>query len=334
MIGPLSALVGTAALLAVWMALGALVFGLGMMVHRILRTPDAEIDAAITCWLGVAFACTVLLAWNFVAPINGVASSTLLIAGWGWCVATRRKFASACRAGVTTLGRTGLLIAIGYGMWLANHARGPLINWDSGAYHIQAVRWAEAFPAVPGLANLDYRLGHQSASFLYYAAMDAGPLRGQAHHFANGFCLLLLGVGSLIGIFRYFRADRGSVLELTIHASALTVAVSYVAVDDGVASFVTDIPATAVGFVMSSAFASDLAGCDRGSPEIELGAGGGHRDSGEPMDGLDAASSRFSLSRPCSGRGACRAAGWIDRRSFRCNCGISPVSICRAAISC
>src|SRR5207302_8255799 len=40
---------------------------------------------------------------------------------------------------------------------------------QSDPYHFVAIRWQQAFPVVPGLANLDGRLGFNNASFLLHS---------------------------------------------------------------------------------------------------------------------------------------------------------------------
>ena len=180
------AIAASAALLLVWIVVAATVFGLGRLTQWLLGfSHHHRVGARLTFWLGVSLACTILLGWNFLAPINGVASSTLLLVGIGACWKGRNDLASSCRSALTALGRTGLAVCIVFGFWLANHARGALTYLDSANYHIQAVRWAENFAVVPGLANLHSRLGYQSAAFLYYAAVSiryfsrACPERGE-----------------------------------------------------------------------------------------------------------------------------------------------------------
>ena len=249
------AIAASAALLLVWIVVAATVFGLGRLTQWLLGfSHHHRVGARLTFWLGVSLACTILLGWNFLAPINGVASSTLLLVGIGACWKGRNDLASSCRSALTALGRTGLAVCIVFGFWLANHARGALTYLDSANYHIQAVRWAENFAVVPGLANLHSRLGYQSAAFLYYAAVDTGPFRGHAQNVANGFLLFLLGVGALVSIFGYSRAAGRFLLGTAVDAVALALAVSWIARGETVSSFATNVPATAVGFAMASAF--------------------------------------------------------------------------------
>jgi hypothetical protein len=70
-------------------------------------------------------------------------------------------------------------------------------QWDFGFYHLPWVRWAQAYPVVPGLANLLWPLGHTSAFFTLTAAFDARPFTWvQSYHIMGGvFVLALAGEG-------------------------------------------------------------------------------------------------------------------------------------------
>ena len=48
-------------------------------------------------------------------------------------------------------------------------ASGAPDNYDTSLYHLQAIKWIEEYPVVPGLANLHSRFGFNSNVFLLYA---------------------------------------------------------------------------------------------------------------------------------------------------------------------
>ena len=72
---------------------------------------------------------------------------------------------------------------------------------DSGLYHLPAVRWYLAFPAVPGLGNVHDRLGFNSSYFLYAALLDTGPSPVRCFHLANGLLVAALMAQLLLGLF-------------------------------------------------------------------------------------------------------------------------------------
>lgn len=43
------------------------------------------------------------------------------------------------------------------------------MDWDTGLYHLQAIKWIEQYPVVPGLANLHSRFGFNPNIFTFFA---------------------------------------------------------------------------------------------------------------------------------------------------------------------
>ena len=60
-------------------------------------------------------------------------------------------------------------------MYLAVAALGPVTNFDSGLYHLNAIAHAAEFSAIPGLANLYAPLGYANAGFPLAAALESTP---------------------------------------------------------------------------------------------------------------------------------------------------------------
>ena len=63
-------------------------------------------------------------------------------------------------------------------------------NPDTPLYHAQAIHWIEDFPAVPGLANLDPRLGLNSNWFVVNALFSLSFLNLQSFHLVPSFLFL------------------------------------------------------------------------------------------------------------------------------------------------
>jgi len=53
-------------------------------------------------------------------------------------------------------------------------------NYDTGLYHIQSIEWIEAYPVVPGLANLHGRFGFDPNIFTFFALTSLSGLFKQA----------------------------------------------------------------------------------------------------------------------------------------------------------
>ena len=56
---------------------------------------------------------------------------------------------------------------------------GPPLNWDTGLYHLQAIKWIEAYAVVPGLANLHGRFGFNPNIFTLFSLTSLSKLFGQ-----------------------------------------------------------------------------------------------------------------------------------------------------------
>jgi|GEM_PF-1208130 len=81
----------------------------------------------------------------------------------------------------------------------------PLQSYDSLIYHYESVHWYEAFKVVPGLANLNGRLGFNPAPFLIESAYAFSVPVGQALYPLNGIVAFLLYAWLLL---RALRAER------------------------------------------------------------------------------------------------------------------------------
>ena len=178
-------LLGISLTAASWLALIALLFGIGCSVTAVMgRRPACAEEALSTFWLGWAATVAGALFWNFFAPIGpqalgvvaiwgclGLAAQRSVLVGW---LRTLGNKAQASPLGVLLIA-AGILLVVG---WLANRAMAPITpQGDSGFYHIGAVRWAQAEALLPGLGNVDGRFGFNNAFFLYLALLDwpSGP---------------------------------------------------------------------------------------------------------------------------------------------------------------
>jgi len=135
------------------------------------------------------------------------------------------------------------------GLWLANLSLGPLDNYDSALYHLQAVRWAEDFPAVPGIGNLDGPLAFNNSYSLFSAMLSVGPWQGRANHLANGLLVLVFLGQSIIAGARLLAGERepGRLFDFLLLA-----AVASRALNGGVSNFGTDLGASLLLLVSAS----------------------------------------------------------------------------------
>jgi len=85
----------------------------------------------------------------------------------------------------------GLAVAVAY---LALAALGPVTNYDSGLYHLGAIKYAGDYATIPGLANLYFPLGYNTSLYPVGAFLGNGPWNGNGFRLFNGLLILLLVV--------------------------------------------------------------------------------------------------------------------------------------------
>ena len=56
---------------------------------------------------------------------------------------------------------------------------GPPLNWDTGLYHLQSIKWIEEYAVVPGLANLHGRFGFNPNIFTVFSLTSMSRIFGQ-----------------------------------------------------------------------------------------------------------------------------------------------------------
>jgi hypothetical protein len=241
-------LLAMAAIVLSWAVLSGVFVGIGLGVRRAFGLPRFDLDDCfLAFWMGFGFVIFLLQLWHFALPIDG--RSLIAVAGLGsagllW---NRRGLVEFMRGMGARRSRSFALAAIC--IWLANRASGPCGDYDSGMYHIPAVRWANAFPVVPGLANLHDRLALNSSGLLYDAMLNVGPWAGRAQHLANGLLLLAFLSQLVLALFHWLASDAAPVhlYRLLLLAPVLQFVLGW-----HVSSFTTDVPPTLVLFAASA----------------------------------------------------------------------------------
>jgi hypothetical protein len=199
-------MIGPVLVLATWIvavltlaAIGlapALVATRGVLTPRVLRS---------ALWWGLLIATIVILATNIWLPVRSGSAAivfvvvVVLLALLGiWLIKRRRQ--SALNIGIH--GRWWLLplfIAIALAVvYLAVAAMGPVTNYDSGLYHLGAIKYAGDFSTIPGLANLYFPFGYNNSLFPLAAFLGNGPWDGDGYRLINGLLMVLMATDLLL----------------------------------------------------------------------------------------------------------------------------------------
>ena len=183
------------------------------------RTENVPLSFLI--WTGWAFTLLIFQFVHFFLPINIYSVGPILFIGAAFSLAFLLRTWPA-RYGLSLF--TGcpskyIVTGIVFGLlltasWLAARAMLPIGNYDSGLYHLNAIRWTNEYPLVPGLGNLHGRLAFNSSFFTYVAALNLHPLFGNGRSVANSF-LILLTVATLLELLSRFLRRPSLVLQST-----------------------------------------------------------------------------------------------------------------------
>jgi hypothetical protein len=235
-----AALAGLAVVLAGW----------GLLFTRMFDREDiATRDIVVAPWLGWCLVLALLQIWHLflaITPLVLLPTFGVGIAGWWISVPRLRSWAS--NRGPSILAFVAILGALAW--WMALHSTCQPGIFDSGLYHLNAIRWANTYPAVPGLVNLHGRLGFNCSFFLYAAMLNAGPFVHRCHHLATGALFLMSFVPCLWGwqaLFRSGVAARAEHLYYAFFSAPLAV---WAVNSDNATSPTPDVAVFLIGIVV------------------------------------------------------------------------------------
>ncbi|MFC1706212.1 LIC_10190 family membrane protein [Planctomycetota bacterium] len=240
---------------AAWLFLTVMLVGLGLLGRRLLGFVTTGFEMILWLfWLGWGMLILVLQIWHLFQRVNGLVFLLLIVAaavGIAWNIrqvlAWRSELLSSWPPKRVLL-LLGVIVCAA--LVVANFAIGPPRVYDTGLYHMTAVRWAASYPVVPGLGNLHGRLAFNNSSFLYMALLDGGPWHRLSHHVGNGLLILAVLVHILVSVFRVLRtSDKHWVRHVVL--SLLLVPMVAVAGEQASSSS-PDLPVWALGIVITT----------------------------------------------------------------------------------
>lgn len=148
---------------------------LGLLIGRLSRWQWLSGQGpGFSAVVGVCGTILFLELWNLFLPINhatvaglGGLTFCLMIAFWrtvtGTILGWFRHFSLLAIVLLLVL----LVTVSLFGLGPAEHS-----HYDTGLYYLNTIRWAQAYPVVPGLANLHTRLGYNQSLFLVLAFLS------------------------------------------------------------------------------------------------------------------------------------------------------------------
>ena len=240
-------------LVGVWGLVFGVLVGWGLLISWAWRSLAGPILAGTlttfqTMWLGYAGLTASLELISLVLPIREVAAALCIapaIAGYivqrrvvgRWLGRLRREPRSTITLAIVLV-CTATIVAFS--------ASGPVQFYDTGLYHLQAVKWIEAHRAVVGLGNLHMRFGYNNSVHLFAAFTDVF-WQGMAVHLATSFLELAVISQCFVEIFSA-RTPRTRVRQIFC-LIALPFFLGLLWTFD-ISSLSTDLPLAALSFVI------------------------------------------------------------------------------------
>jgi len=187
------------ATLLIWLYLIVLTLLYGSFCIHLLRRfsslpHDITPSPAVGAVLGLGLITTLAGFLSLFISLSWLANLAFLLGAAAILVFTRKPLARTFRAYIEQLRSihplAWLCFAAIFLFVLAKTADQPL-NYDTGLYHAQAIRWIEEYPVVPGLGNLFRNLAYNSSWFLPSALTSFSFLGLGSFHVLDGFLFLI-----------------------------------------------------------------------------------------------------------------------------------------------
>jgi hypothetical protein len=136
-------------------------------------------------------------------------------------------------------------------LYLAFAALGPVTNYDSGLYHLGAIKYASEYSTISGLANLYFPFGYNTSQYPLAAFLSNGPWGAEGYRLLNGLIVSLFAMDLALRLL----ANRGGLKKLSagtwvLMISAPVILIPLVALADyWVTSPSSDAPVMILTFV-------------------------------------------------------------------------------------
>ena len=189
--------------LSIYAILAVSYFGWGTAATYLLGLKGQENSSATaSIWLGWAFTLLIFQLIHLVSPVIALVVIPVFIIGFAIAipqlVTSYRHHAKQLSVRKPWISSGIMALVLTVSGWTASRSMLPPTHYDSGVYHLSAIRWTNSFPIVPGLGNLDGRLAFNQSFFTYVAALNFYPFFGHGRCIANSF-LFLLTLATFVG---------------------------------------------------------------------------------------------------------------------------------------
>lgn len=146
-------------------------------------------------WFGLVIVIAILQIWSIFLPVNIYSLLFVFLLSGVSLLTVLKKKISLPKLDLKFLIFSSIILLV-----LSYFASLHVYWYDTNLYHLNAVKWANLYPVVPGLANLHDRFGTGSSLFLFASMIDNWFLKDRSSHVALSLLAAVLSI-QLLWIF-------------------------------------------------------------------------------------------------------------------------------------
>jgi len=212
-----------------WLFILVISGALGFAMYRLLRrwtdaaAPEADLTTIVLLGLtGITSLCNLFSLWLPIGKevclfVMAGTPFLLYLNRHSWAIFLSRNWALFANGNYR-------LTAVYFLMLLAIallKTIGPSAIEDEAAYHLPLIRWIENYPVVPGIANIEDRLGFNPAIYMTNALFGVAWLYEGGLYDLNSLLFVLIGGAFLSGFEPLLRGQKEHLLSGIIQATAM-----------------------------------------------------------------------------------------------------------------
>lgn len=208
-------------ILFAWVLFFCLVVSIGLGFHKLFvsllkQGNERYPDVFSAFWWGMIGLIASLQIYSLFLPVNWVGLVAMAVIGMASLIYAKdvvikwreqlSSFEYLSRRNIVIF----FLIVLSLGLLVYSASR-KVTLYDTNLYHLNAMKWISDYPAVPGLANINTRLGINSSFFLFAALTDFWIYTNSSSHIALS---LLLAVVSVQWIYTIFNPKSSFITKI------------------------------------------------------------------------------------------------------------------------
>jgi hypothetical protein len=147
-------------------------------------------------WVGLVAVLAILQIWSIFLPVNIYALGAVIILGLSSVIVFRKIKIPQFETIKDWIVKNKIYILIScLTILIVSYYASQPVGWDDTLlYHLNAVKWANLYSVVPGLANLHSRLGFNSSFFLFASMLDNLFMAARSSHLALSTLAIVLSI--------------------------------------------------------------------------------------------------------------------------------------------